>query len=263
MEKVALYARVSTSDQDVDRQIEQARAFIEKQYPEAEIAEYADIISGADAEGGEEYQRLRDEIEAGELDAVVVDELSRLSRLGAGEIHEFIQHCLENETGVHDMEVGLDISLDDDHVDRAVSQLIAGVMGDLARIEHKQKLRRIQSGIESARNAGKWTGRPPRGFEVENGHLRVKPGEFLAIRDALERVERGAAYSEVSEDIGVPEPTLRRLHKERRELFLYGDAEDERIESAVEDVRPLDDLDIPDEKTELRELIREEIEKAE
>lgn len=262
MSAIALYARVSTSDQDLSRQIDEARAFIEREYPDADVLEYADIISGAAEDGGEEYRRLREDISAREVDAVVVHELSRLSRLGAGEIHEFIQHCLSNETGVYDMEVGLDISLDDDLVDRAVSQLIAGVMGDLARIEHKQKMRRIQSGIEAAQKAGKWTGRPPRGFSVENGHLRVEPGEFLTIRDGLERVARGDAYSDVAEDIGVPGSTLRRLHEDRRDLYLYGEANDERVDAAVEDVRPLDDPSVPKNLDEdaIREMIRDELE---
>lgn len=116
---------------------------------EPEIRAYTDIISGTETQRGEEYQRLHVDIEDGALDVVVVHELSRLSRLGAGEIHEFLEFCLSHETGVQDLEVGLDISLEDDLVDRAVSQLIAGVMGDLARVEHKQKLRQIQSGIEA------------------------------------------------------------------------------------------------------------------
>ncbi|APE95684.1 recombinase family protein [Halodesulfurarchaeum formicicum] len=258
MEKIGLYARVSTSDQDVQRQVNQAREFIEKEYGDIEIATYADVISGATEDGGEEYQRLRDDIEDGNLDAVVVDELSRLSRLGAGEIHQFIQHCLENETGLHDMEVGLDISLDDDLVDQAVTQLIAGVMGDLARVEHKQKLRRIDSGIKNAQEAGKWTGRPPRGFRVENKRLRVDAGEFLAIRDALERIEKGENVREAATDIGVPESTLRRIHNERKELYFYGEAGDERIDEALEGVRPLPEPESGNEESFLKNMSDEE-----
>lgn len=265
MLKIALYARVSTSDQNLSRQIEETREFIHREYPDAEIVEYADIISGASEAGGDEYQRLRKDISDNKIDAVVVHELSRLSRLGAGEIHQFIQYCLANETGVHDMEVGLSISLDDDLVDRAVSQLIAGVMGDLARIEHKQKLRRIQSGIKSAQKNGKWTGRPPRGFSVENGYLRVEPGEFLAIRDGLERIERGDDYGTVAEDIGIPESTLRRLHKKRSDLYLYAETSDERVDEAVDGVRPLDDPNIQNDpgKEAIREIVREELAQSE
>lgn len=79
------------------------------------------------------------DIENGEVDLVVIYKISRLSRLGAGEIHEFIQHCLDNETSGQDLEVGLSLELDDDIVDRAVSRMLAGIMGELARIEHTSR----------------------------------------------------------------------------------------------------------------------------
>jgi len=154
MPEIGIYACVSTTDQDPQRPLDELREFAEDTYDEPEIHASADIISGTKTDWGEEYQRLRVDIEDGGLDVVVVHELSRLSRLGAGEIHEFLEFCLSHETGVQDLEVGLDISLEDDLVDRAVSQLIAGIMGDLARVEHKQKLRRIQSGIDAAKEAG-------------------------------------------------------------------------------------------------------------
>jgi DNA invertase Pin-like site-specific DNA recombinase len=44
-----------------------------------------------------------------------------------------------------------------------MNEMIAGLLGSLAKIEHKQKMRRIRSGIEAAQSAGTWTGRPPRG----------------------------------------------------------------------------------------------------
>jgi DNA invertase Pin-like site-specific DNA recombinase len=148
--------RVSTTDQDTQRQLDELREFAEDTYDEPEIHAYADIISGTETDRGDEYQRLRADIENDSLDIVVVHELSRLSRLGAGEIHEFLEFCLSHETGIQELEVGLEISLGDDVVDRAVSQLIAGVVGDIARVEHKR--RRIQSAINAPKDAGRWTG---------------------------------------------------------------------------------------------------------
>ena len=112
--------------------------------------------------------------------------MSRLSQLGGGEIHNFLQHALEHETSIRDLEVGLDLDVDDSMVDQAVTQMIAGLMGNLARIEQTQKVRRIQSGIDAAQEAGKWTGRPPTGFEVIDGHLQVAPEEYLRVRAGME-----------------------------------------------------------------------------
>ena len=59
---------------------------------------YADIISGADEHGGEQYRDLCDTITDEACGLVVVHELSWLSRLGAGGIHRFTQHCMGRET---------------------------------------------------------------------------------------------------------------------------------------------------------------------
>lgn len=266
MPEIGLYARVSTEEQDVDRQIEEAEEYIDQNYVDPTVERYPDVITGTDEGHGEEYNRLWSDIENDELDAVVVHELSRLSRLGAGEIHTFIEHALEHNTSVKDLEVGLELNLDDSTVDRAVKQLIAGVMGDLARVEHKQKLRRINSGIRTAQNAGKWTGRPPRGFYVgENDQrLHVDATEFLEIRDALARVDHGEAKSTVAQDSGIPQSTLSRLYDDKRDLYLAANTReyDERVDAAVEEMRPLEDVSADEDAgmdARIRAIVNEEM----
>jgi len=146
-------------------------------------------------------------------------------------------------------------------VDRAVTQMIANLMGDLARIEQTQKVRRIQSGIAAAQDAGKWTGRPPRGFNVEDGRLRVDVEEFLRVRSAVERVAAGETATNVANEAGLPATTLRELYRERSELYLRADAEDARVDAALGDVRPLDEPRAEPEKLEdkIRSIVRQEV----
>jgi DNA invertase Pin-like site-specific DNA recombinase len=259
-ETVAIYARVSTTDQDASRQLDELRTWVADQYPDADTEEYVDVVSGSATDRAEEYHALREAVAAGDLDLVVVDEISRLSRLGGGEIHDFIQHALEHDTSVRDREVGLSIDVGSSEVDRAVKEMLAGLLGDLAKIEHKQKLRRIRSGIAAAQDAGKWTGRPPAGFDVEDGYLRVDPAEYLHVREAVARVDRGEPYATVAEETGVAESTLRSLEADRRDLYLAGEADDDRVDAALDDVRPLDDLRA--DTTDLDEL-RERVERVE
>lgn len=259
---VAVYVRVSTSDQDEQRQLDELREFVDREYPDAERREYADVRSGTTTARAE-YDRLRSDMAAGEIDRVVVDEISRLSRLGGGEIHEFLQFALDHDASVEDREVGLNIDVTDDAVDQAVSELLAGVMGQLARIEHKQKLRRIRSGIDAALERGQWTGRPPRGFRVDDddGYLRVEPEAFLRTRAALERVAAGESTTAVAEQTGIPQSSLSRLWRERRELYLAGDADDDRVDAAVEELRPLDDVSPANDDLDsrVREIVRNEL----
>ena len=264
MPKIGLYARVSTPDQDLERQVDELRDYVDREHSNATTELYPDVVSGASFERGDEYERLWNDIEADDLDLVVIHEISRLSRLGAGAIHEFIEHCLEHETSVKDLEVGLELNLDDDLVDRAVSRMLAGIMGDLARIEHKQKLRRINSGIKTAQKAGKWTGRPPRGFTVgDDKRLHVATEEFLNTREALARIARGESRNSVANDTGIPVSTLSRLYDNKLNLYFEATAEDDRIDTALEEIRPIDGL-APAEAGELdarvRKIVQEELE---
>lgn len=241
-DSAAVYARVSTSDQDVARQLDEAREHLESLGVD-DVKEYPEIVSGAaDTDTREVYNQLLDDVATGRFDLVVVHEISRLSRLGPTEIHEFIQHCLEHDTGVEALDVGLKIHVDDGDLQQTIYSMVARLMGDLAQIEHKQKLQRIRSGVRAAQSAGKWTGRPPAGFVVEEGYLRVDPAEFLHIREALGRIDRGESYTGVAEETGIAKSTLRSLHRDRAELYLGGETDDDRVDEALDDVRPLEDV---------------------
>ena len=268
MRRAAIYARVSTAEQDVRRQLDETRDYLETHADVDEIEEYADVVSGATAgKTRDEYDRLWSDIAAGEFDVVAVHEISRLSRLGGTEVYEFIQHCLENDTGVESLDVGLSIRVDDPALQQTVYTMIANIMGDLAKIEHQQKLERVESGIRAAQKAGKWTGRPPRGFQVgDDSRLHVEPTEFLETREALARVERGESRRSVSENTGIPSSTLGRLYEDRRELYLAAETDDERVSSALDELEPLDDLTADDAgelEARLRQIVREEMQKGE
>lgn len=264
---VGLYVRVSDPDQNPERQLRDGREYVLDAYDDPEIETYVDVISGVDESRGDEYDRLMSDIADDEIDVVVVDEISRLSRLGAGAIASFIEHALEYETSVKDLEIGLEVSLEDSLVDQAVTQMIAGLMGDLARVEHRQKLRRIESGIRSAQEAGKWTGRAPRGFTVDEstGVLRVDTAEFLRVRASLERVVDGESVTSVADASGIPESTLRTLRDDRLDMYFDGVADDDRVDQALDELRPLPDPDVAlegdQDVDELRERV-DEIEQA-
>ena len=265
-ETAAIYARVSTADQDVERQLEEARDYL-TDAGVAAVEEYPEVVSGATtADERAEYDRLREAIAADRFDMVAVVELSRLSRLGATEVLDFIEFCLDHDTGVVALDVGLEIRVDDPELQQVVYRMIASIMGSLAELEHKQKLKRVRSGIKAAQREGKWTGRPPRGFETtDEGYLRVAPSEFLHTREAIARVDHGDSVRGVAEDTGIPESTLRRLVDNNRDLYLAGEAADERVAEAVAELGDLEDLrrgERGELEARIRSIVREEVEAA-
>ena len=237
MKSAAIYARVSTPEQDLQRQLGECREHIASKFSEvATVDTYADVVSGIRVHGGEQYRQLNRAIKRGKYDLVVVHELSRLSRLGAGEVRLFVQQCVERETAIESLEIGLSIHPSDPPLQRTIYTMIASIMGDLARIEHEQNLHRIRSGIRAAQRAGRWTGRPPRGFEVdEGGFLRVVATEYLGVREALLAIKYGAPKAVVAEQSGIPRSTLTQLFRDeqRRAIYLAGTAADERVDRAL------------------------------
>ncbi|WP_237713481.1 recombinase family protein [Halococcus hamelinensis] len=246
VQSAAIYARVSTPEQHPQRQLNECREHIVSKFPEiTSIETYTDIISGVAKHGGEQYRELNEAIKNDDYDLVVVHEISRLSRLGAGEIHRFIQRCMERGTVVESLDLGLSIHVEDSPIQRTIYTMIASIMGDLAKIEHEQDLLRIQSGIRAAQQAGRWTGRPPRGFVTdENGVLHVDIEEFLKTREALLRLKHGERKLVVAERSGIPRSTLVGLFRDeqRRAIYLDGVATDERLNRALAEFRAFSDL---------------------
>ena len=101
--------------------------------------------------------------------------------------------------------------------------MVANIMGDLAKIEHEQKLQRVQSGIRAAQRAGTWTDHLPRGFDIdEDRRLHVDTETFLKTREAFARLARGERKNVVAESTGIPRSTLVRLYDDdqRRAMCL-------------------------------------------
>jgi len=163
---------------------------------------------------------------------------------------------------VRECEVGLSIDVDGSKVDQAVKQMLASLLGDLAKFEQKQKLRRIRSGIAVAQDAGKWTGRPPTGFTVdEDSRLRVDVEAFLWLRAEIERVAAGEDRANVADDIGIATSALKNAYTNRADLYLYGDADDERLEAAIGEITQLPEpeaLPVTSEER-VREIVRDEL----
>jgi transposase-like protein len=133
---------------------------------------------------------------------------------------------------------------------------LATLCGECHRAAHGFRIAdTIRDGVEEAQDSGKWTGRPPVGFSVEDGYLRVEPEEFLRAQDALQRVLDGEPIVDVADEVGIAESTLRRLRDERRELYLDAEPDDERVATALDEAG-VEEVDTPtDELEELRERV--------
>ena len=124
-------------------------------------------------------------------------------------------------------------------------RFVADVIGMVYQQERRQLIRRVEAGIKRAKNKGDWVGNLHAGFRRdESGYLQpiIDPDDdedgFLEIRDALRRVEEGDSYRSVAGGLSMTRQGLAKIHKDdkRREWYFDGDADDDRVQGALNEV---------------------------
>lgn len=157
--KTFYYGRVSTKEQNLDRQLEAFRSL---------GAEERDIIT--DKESGKDtdragYRALRDTL-LRPGDTLVVKSLDRLSRRKEdikAELEYFKQQgirvkIIDLPTTMIDLNEGQEWILE------MVNNILIEVLGTIAEQERETMLRRQREGIDAAKAAGRHLGRPKAGF---------------------------------------------------------------------------------------------------
>lgn len=214
--KTALYARVSTDDQSLDRQKEETwnYARTELDVPVSKISVYEDKGTGRDTQR-ESYQALMHDIQAGTIERVIVLEVSRLSR-SMRDLATTIETIVdEHNTGLHVLDMSLSIEPGDEN--DPYQRAFVNIMGTIVQLEADMIRERTRSGIEAAKQAGKHTGRPPFGFDVADGYLTPNENYDIAV-EILERLEKGESKRSTARFAGIARPTIDRILT-RRNLY--------------------------------------------
>lgn len=189
-----LYCRVSTDAQNLDRQIRSTTEYATAQGANLNENLTGDALVehiGEDEEGSGDvdlgdatlyfdrstgtdtlrdgYKTLMSRVDAGEYDAVVVHSVSRISR-SIRDLDRTAERIVEeNEAEFHIISEGFQLLPDQsDPFQRAMFQLL----GVFAELEAKLAQQRAREGIAARQANDEYHhGRPPLGFEKENGEL--------------------------------------------------------------------------------------------
>lgn len=153
------YGRVSSKDQNPDRQIESLKRYVPN---ERDI--YIDKKSGKDF-AREEYKKMKDRLRAG--DTVYIHEFDRLGRNKEQIIAE-LKDFKERGVTVRILNVPSTLSdfsaLGNDDLQRsliiAMNNMLIEVLAIMAENERKTILRRQREGLEAAKKKGVKLGRP-------------------------------------------------------------------------------------------------------
>ena len=164
--KAAIYARVSTLDQEPENQLQELRRYVEARGWTA--AEYVDKgVSGA-KDRRPALDRMMVDAKRRTIDAVVVWRLDRFGR----NLRHLVTAIEElNATGVTFISLGESID-----TSSPSGRLLLGVLGSFAEFERERLRERVLAGLQRARAQGRRLGRPrvhPAKIDVPGGTVRT------------------------------------------------------------------------------------------
>ncbi len=184
--RVALYCRVSTSDQDSDRQERDLRAYAERADYEV-VAVFRETLSGIRKAKGKqpiERKRAMAMAQARDIDAVLVTELTRWGRSTQDLMDTLGQLAGWDVSLIAQTGLTFDLSTPQ-------GKLIANLMASLAEFEHDVLRERVSSGIAAAKARGQTFGRR-RGYRPSDRHvpevIRLSETEKMSQRTIAERL---------------------------------------------------------------------------
>lgn len=199
--RVAIYCRVSTSDQDCDRQERDLLAHSERAGYEV-VGVYKETLSGIRRARGKqpvERARVMALAQRREIDAVLVTELTRWGRstqdlmATLGELASW-DASLMAQTGLT-----FDLSTPQ-------GRLVASLMASLAEFEHELLRERVKSGIAAAKARGQTFGRE-KGYRPSDRHAP----EVIRLAD-----KEGLSQRAIAERLGISKTTVNAILKRQK-----------------------------------------------
>jgi putative DNA-invertase from lambdoid prophage Rac len=185
--QVAIYARVSTSDQRCEVQLGELRQYCAAR-GWADVAEYVDDgISGAKA-SRPALDRLMTDCRRRAVDVVVVWKLDRFGR-SLAHIVQSIQELAALGVRFIATTQGIDTDHNSPH-----SRFLLHIFAAFAEMEREIIRERTVAGVRAARERGATLGRPVRLFRRDR---------------VVEMREKGMSWREISAELGVPVTTIR------------------------------------------------------
>ncbi len=200
--RVAIYCRVSTSDQDCHRQERDLLEYAERAGFEV-VAVFKETLSGIRKAKGKrpiEREKVLALAQAREIDAVLATELTRWGRS--------TQDLMDTLGQLASWDVSL-IAQTGLQFDLATPQgkLITNLMASLAEFEHDLLRERVRSGIAAARARGQKFGRRP-GFRPKSDRLAP---------EVMRMVGEGHSQRRIASELNLSKTTVNEIIKRHRE----------------------------------------------
>ncbi len=210
MKQVIIYARVSTSGQEYDRQLEELRAYCKNMGYEV-VKEFAETASGAKkAADRVALSELLKYVDTHKVDKVVVYECSRLSRRVI-DFLEIIDYLTARKVSVFILQNGLETLLPDGK-QNPIAQLALGILAQYNNLERTLIRARVSSGYDHYRAHGGKVGR-------KEGYRKGLEEYKQQYCKDISLIKKGISYRNINAITGTSLSTLTYLNRQ----FVKGD----------------------------------------
>lgn len=215
--KVACYCRVSTAEQNLDRQLTATSEYAQHEFG----VELKDVETFRDKSTGtntarEGYKSLMKAVESGDIDAVVVKSVSRISR-SIRDLDRTAERIVEDyDTQLHIINEGFRLSPGDrDPYQNALFRLL----GVFAELEAEMTQQRVREGIAARKANDEYHHGPaPLGFEKDDGRL-IEAESYDHVTTVLDMVQKGdISKRKAAKELDTSRRTINRA-LERAELY--------------------------------------------
>ena len=201
MDKICIFARVSTSIQDYDRQVNELTALAQRNGWSVE-AVFSEKISGAKKNSErKELSRMVDYVQAHHISKVAVTELSRLGR-DTLQVLEVIEQFNRLGISLYIQNYGIETLTPNGEVN-PMSQFLITILAEVARMERKTIRERVESGYKNYRANGGKVGRKE-GYRKSEADMREQYGEEIRL------LRKGISLRNISKITGTSVNTIRK-----------------------------------------------------
>jgi len=192
MKKAVIYGRVSTQDQDADRQKTSMEDWAKRNGYEV-VRDFAEKSSGrTKSYERKEFKNLLDFIKENDIKMILVDEVSRVGRLG-GKTRMEIEDLADRGVNMFFQKTGKSTLKENGEVDYD-TMLVIGIQADLAKREWDDTSYRIKNKLKESARSGKIQGAlfKAYGFKGdENKNITVVDSELKVIKEIFKKFDNG------------------------------------------------------------------------
>ena len=201
MDKICIFARVSTNIQDYERQVNELTILAQRNGWSVE-AIFCEKISGAKKNTErKELSRMVDYVQAHNINKVAVTELSRLGR-DTLQVLEVIEQFNKLGISLYIQNYGIETLTESGEIN-PMSQFLITILAEVARMERKTIRERVESGYKNYRANGGKVGRKE-GYRKSEADMREQYAEEIRL------LRKGISLRNINKITGTSVNTIRK-----------------------------------------------------